>query len=59
MLLGWHGQRKGLPALVQASKAIEQVTAAAVQAHEVTRDVGGKLGTRETGAAFVKRLLAY
>ncbi len=59
MLLGWHGQRKGLSAFVQASAAMEQVTAAAVQAHEVTRDVGGTLGTRETGAAFVKRLLAY
>jgi 3-isopropylmalate dehydrogenase len=58
MLLGWHGQRKGLGAFVQASAAIERVTSAAVQAHEVTRDVGGALGTRETGAAFVKRLLA-
>jgi 3-isopropylmalate dehydrogenase len=58
MLLRWHGQRKGLPASMQASAAIEQVTAAAVQAHEVTRDVGGTLGTRETGAAFVKHLLA-
>jgi 3-isopropylmalate dehydrogenase len=44
---------------VQASAAIEKITAAVVEAHEVTRDVGGKLGTRETGAAFVKRLLAY
>jgi 3-isopropylmalate dehydrogenase len=43
---------------VQASAAIEQVAAAAVQAHEVTRDVGGTLGTKETGEAFVKRLLA-
>jgi 3-isopropylmalate dehydrogenase len=59
MLLGWHGQRKGLPAFVQASAAIEKVTAIAVQAHEVTRDVGGKLGTRDTGAAFAARITAF
>lgn len=57
MLLGWYGQRKGLPAFLDASVAIEKAVAAAVAAHEATRDVGGKLGTCETGAAFVARLL--
>lgn len=56
MLLGWHGQRKGLKAFVQASHAIENAAAAAVAAGETTRDVGGRLGTSETGTAFARRL---
>ena len=58
MLLGWHGQRKGLQAFIEASSAIEKSAAAAVGAHEVTRDVGGTLSTSETGAAFSARLLS-
>ena len=56
MLLGWHGQRKRLQNFMDASAAIEHAAAAAVAAHEVTRDVGGLLGTRETGAAFARRI---
>lgn len=56
MLLNWYGQRKGKPAFVQAASAIEQALADAVAARECTKDVGGTLGTRETGAAWVKRL---
>lgn len=56
MLLGWHGQRKRLQNFVDASAAVEQAAAAAVAAHETTRDVGGSLGTRETGAAFARRI---
>ena len=56
MLLGWHGQRKGLQNFIEASGAIERAAAAAVAAHEVTRDVGGSLGTREAGAAFARRI---
>ena len=58
MLLAWHGQRKGLPAFIEANAAIEQAVAAAVEARQVTRDCGGSLGTRETGQAFAARLLA-
>ena len=58
MLLGWHGQRKGLQAFIDASSAIEKAAAAAVGAHEVTRDVGGTLSTSETGTAFAARLLS-
>jgi len=36
--------------------AIERAVEAAVQAGEVTRDVGGTLGTREAGEAIVRRL---
>jgi 3-isopropylmalate dehydrogenase len=57
-LLGWHGQRKGLPAFITAAQAIEAATVAAIEAGEATRDVGGRLGTAATGKAFERRLLA-
>jgi 3-isopropylmalate dehydrogenase len=56
MLLGWHGQRKGLSNFMDASAAIERAAAEAVSAQETTRDVGGSLGTREAGAAFARRI---
>lgn len=58
MLLGWYGQRKGIQSFLDASAAIEKTAFSAVAANEATCDVGGQLGTRETGAAFVARLLA-
>lgn len=58
MLLSWFGQRKGLQAFIDASAAIERTAEQAFVAGETTRDAGGKLGTRETGAAFAARLLA-
>jgi 3-isopropylmalate dehydrogenase len=58
MLLGWYGQRKSVPAFVDAARAISEAVAAAVGAGEATRDVGGKLGTKETGDAFVARLMS-
>ena len=58
LLLDWHGRRKKLPAFNQAARAIEDATVAAVAAHQATADIGGKLGTQATGAAFVARILA-
>ena len=58
MLLGWYGQRKRIQSFLDASAAIEKTAFSAVAANEATCDVGGQLGTRETGAAFVARLLA-
>ena len=55
-LLGWHGQRKGAQAFIDAAKAIDETVAACIKAGDATRDVGGKLGTKETGKAFVARL---
>lgn len=55
-LLGWHGQRRGLPAFEAAARAIEETVVAAIQAGECTRDVGGHLGTAATGEAFARRL---
>jgi 3-isopropylmalate dehydrogenase len=56
MLLSWYGQRKSLPAFVSASQAIEQAVASAIAAGQTTRDLGGNLGTKETGAALTARL---
>ncbi len=55
-LLGWHGQRRGLPAFTAAARAIEAAAAAAIAEGEATRDVGGRLGTAATGRAFAQRL---
>lgn len=57
-LLGWYGLRRGSKKFLDASAAIEATAGAAIAAHEATRDVGGQLGTRETGKVFVDRLLA-
>ncbi len=58
LLLAWHGRRKKLKEFEAAASAIEQTVEAAIAAGEVTPDIGGKLGTRETGAAFAARLRA-
>lgn len=58
LLLDWHGRRRNLAQFNTAARAVEDVTAAAVAAGEATADVGGKLGTRATGEAFARRLLA-
>jgi 3-isopropylmalate dehydrogenase len=56
MLLGWYGQRKSKTNFLAASRAMNDAVAQAILSQEVTSDVGGKLGTAETGAAFVKRI---
>lgn len=58
MLLNWHGQKTGQKKFLQAAAAIDATIADTILAQECTRDVGGKLGTREAGAAFFARLLA-
>jgi len=58
LLLAWHGRRKKLKAFEDAAAAIERAVEAAVAARETTADLGGKLGTRETGAALAARLRA-
>jgi 3-isopropylmalate dehydrogenase len=39
-----------------AAAQIERAVEAAVRNREVTRDIGGTLGTREAGAAVLRRL---
>jgi len=56
MLLNWYGQRKGRHEFTQAAQTLENAVAAAIAAGESTRDVGGRLGTKETGQALMARL---
>jgi 3-isopropylmalate dehydrogenase len=56
LLLGWLGRRRQLKNFEAADEAIAQAVGAAVAAHEVTPDIGGRFGTRETGAALAARL---
>jgi 3-isopropylmalate dehydrogenase len=57
-LLAWHGRRRKQPAFAETAAAIDEAVAAAIAAHEITRDIGGTLGTRETGEALAARLEA-
>jgi len=57
-LLSWHGRKRGEPAFTNAATSIDKAVAAAIAAREITRDIGGSLGTRETGEALAARLTA-
>src|SRR3984957_2763574 len=48
-LLSWLGRRRQAKKFEIAADAIDRAVEAAIAAGEVTRDLGGKLGTRETG----------
>lgn len=56
LLLEWHGRRTAAPQFTEAASAIDQAVEAAVGARETTADIGGKLGTRETGEALAARV---
>ena len=56
LLLAWYGRRSKQNAFVEASVAIERAMESAIAAGEITRDIGGRLGTRETGDALAARL---
>jgi 3-isopropylmalate dehydrogenase len=58
MLLAWHGRRRKAKAFEVAAAAIEKAVEAAIAAKESTGDIGGRLGTRETGEAVAARLRA-
>jgi 3-isopropylmalate dehydrogenase len=58
MLLAWHGRRSKAKSFEAAAGAIEKAVEAAIAARESTADVGGHLGTRETGDAVAARLRA-
>jgi 3-isopropylmalate dehydrogenase len=58
LLLRWLGQRSGRGAYLDAAAAIERASTEAVAAAEVTPDIGGRLGTRETGQLFAQRIRA-
>jgi 3-isopropylmalate dehydrogenase len=56
LLLAWHGERKRETRFVAAASAVEGAVAAAIKAGQMTRDIGGNLGTVATGQAIVKIL---
>ncbi len=58
MLLGWYGRRSKVKAFQVAAAAIDTAVEAAIAGGESTADIGGRLGTRETGAAVAARLRA-
>jgi 3-isopropylmalate dehydrogenase len=58
MLLDWYGQRKGARDFLNAAAAMRRAVAAMIAAGEGTRDMGGKLGTRACGQAYLKHLSA-
>jgi 3-isopropylmalate dehydrogenase len=58
MLLAWHASRHNQPHFWAASQAMEKAVSDCVAAGECTRDIGGQLGTRETGLALKRRLQA-
>src|SRR5260221_5318892 len=58
MLLAWHGRRNKTNSFKAAAAAIEKAVEAAIAAKEATFDVGGRLGTRETGDAVAVRVRA-
>ena len=56
LLLAWHGRRTGAAPFLEAAAAIERGIAEAIAQGEITRDIGGRLGTRETGEALTARI---
>ena len=57
MLLAWYGQQQKKPNFIVASHSINQAMADAIDAKEMTKDVGGTFGTKATGEALISRLL--
>ena len=55
-LLAWLGRRRQEKKFEVAADAIDRAVEGAIAASEVTRDLGGKLGTRETGAKLAARI---
>jgi 3-isopropylmalate dehydrogenase len=59
LLLDWYGQRNQQARFREAAVAIDTVAADVIAAGDGTRDVGGRFGTRQAGAAFAMRLAAF
>src|SRR6185437_7261884 len=45
LLFAWHGRRKRASKFADAAAAIEKGIEGAIAAKEITRDIGGRLGT--------------
>jgi 3-isopropylmalate dehydrogenase len=58
LLLDWYAQRSGNQEYTTAANAIREEIGAAILSKEVTKDIGGNLGTKEAGDVLAKKLLA-
>ena len=58
MLLAWYGRRSKAKPFEAAAAAIDKAVEVAIAAKESTADIGGRLGTRETGEAVAARVRA-
>ena len=56
LLLDWHSHRSGKVEFALAAKSIMAEVEQAILAKEVSKDIGGTLGTAEVGYALAKRL---
>ena len=56
MLLAWLAQRSGDARYLQGSRAIDSAMQACIARKEVTRDIGGNLGTKATGDALIREI---
>jgi len=57
LLLDWYAQRSRNQEYTTAANAIREAIGAAILSKEVTKDIGGNLGTKEAGDVLVKKLL--
>lgn len=56
LLLEWHSHRSNKPEFALAAKSIMAAAEQAIASQEVTKDIGGTLGTAEVGHRFAQRL---
>jgi 3-isopropylmalate dehydrogenase len=56
LLLEWYSHQSNKPEFALAAKAIMSSAEQAIIAQEVTKDIGGNLGTVEVGHAFANRI---
>jgi len=56
LLIAWYGRRSNQARFVEAAAGIDRAIEHAILAGEITRDIGGRLGTREAGEALAVRL---
>src|SRR5258708_29490130 len=58
LLLAWQGRREGKPEFEAAARAIDIAVEAAIAAHEVTSDIGGRLRPHQAAMALASQLFA-
>jgi len=59
MLLNWLGARHQQVSLINAAKVIDRCLEQAIDVKETTKDIGGSLGTDQTGKLLIERIRTY